>query len=116
MRASISALALVLATAMPFAAAASELKPLEAGSFLLGTHTVSVYYTVNGDDYEVVTTIAPAPDTPGAPIRLVGSLPPGQKQVISVGSYGTTSAPVILELVHQGHALSARRVIPQVTG
>ena len=40
-------------------------------------------------------------------IRLIGFLPPGQKQVISVGSFATTSAPATLELVHQGDLLSA---------
>ena len=110
MKASLSALSLVLATVMPLVAHASELKPLEAGSFVLGTHTVSVYYMRSGDTYEVVTTIAPAADAPGAPIRFVGYLPPGQRQIISVGAFGTTMAPETLELVNEGDVLSATRV------
>jgi hypothetical protein len=110
MKASLSAVALALATVMPFAAAGGELKPLEAGTIPLGAHTVSVYYTVSGDTFEVVTTIAPGADAAGAPMRFVGFLPPGQKQVVSIGSFGTTSAPETLELVHQGGALSATQV------
>ena len=109
-RASLSAVALALATVMPFAAGAGELKPLEAGTFPLSDHTVSVYYTVSGDTFEVVTTIAPGADAAGAPIRLVGLLPPGQKQIISVGTFGTTSAPESLELMHKGGALWAIQV------
>jgi hypothetical protein len=115
MKAILSAVAVVLGT-LPFVAVAAELKPLEAGTFVLGTHTVSVYYTVNGDTYEVVTTIAPGPDASGAPIRFVGFLPPGQKQVVSVGSFGTTSVPEALELVHQGNLLSATLASKAVAG
>ena len=110
MNVSLSALSLVLATVIPVVAHASELKPLEAGSFVLGTHTVSVYYMASGDTYEVVTTIAPAADAPGAPIRFIGYLPPGQKQIISVGSFGTMMTPETLELVNQGDVLSAKRL------
>ena len=83
---------------------------MEAGTFPLNGHTVSVYYVVNGDAFEVVTTIAPGPDAAGAPIRLVGFLPPGQKQVVSIGAFATTSAPETLELVHQDGALSVTPV------
>jgi hypothetical protein len=107
MRTILSAAALVAGTVVAFAADASELKPLQAGTFVLGTHTVSVYYTVSGDNYEVVTTIAPDSGGAGAPIRLVGFLPPGQKQIISVGSFETTIAPETLELVRQGDVLLA---------
>jgi hypothetical protein len=110
MKVSLWAVSLALATIMPFAAGAGELKPLEAGIFPLSAHTVSVYYTVSGDTFEVVTTIAPGADAAGAPIRFVGLLPPGQKQVVSVGTFGTTGAPETLELVHQGGALSATQV------
>ena len=106
MNASLSAVALALVTVLPFAAGAAELKPLQAGTFPLSGHTVSVYYTVNVDTFEVVTTIAPGSDASGAPIRFVGFLPPGQKQAVSIGAFGTTSAAETLELVHQDDALS----------
>jgi len=116
MKASLWVAPLVLASLLPFLADASELKPLQAGTFVLGTHTVSIHYTVSGEAFEVVTTIAPEAGTAGAPIRFIGLLPPGQKQVISVGSFGTSLAPETLELLHQGAALSARRVANGVTG
>ena len=70
MKAILSALSLMLGTVMPLVAHAGDLRPLEAGTVVLGTHTVSVYYTVSGDTYEVVTTIAPGPE---APARRSGS-------------------------------------------
>ena len=110
MKTILSAMALVLATVLPVGADASELKPLQAGTFVLGTQTVSVYYTVSGDNtYEVVTTIASAGGS-GAPVRFVGFLQPGQQALISSGSFGTTSAPNTLQLVHQGNVLSASQV------
>ena len=107
MRTIFSAVSLALATALPFGAAASELKPLQAGTFLLGSQTVSIYYTVSGDTYEVVTTIAPDGGASGAPIRFVGFLQPGQKALVSAGQFDTTVGPDTLELVHQGNTLSA---------
>jgi len=103
----LSAVSLVLASVMPFGADASELKPLQAGTFVLGTHTVSIYYTATDDTYEVVTTIA---DASGAPIRFVGFLQPGQKALVSAGQIGTVAEPETLELVHQGNLLSATQV------
>jgi hypothetical protein len=110
MKAILSALALVLWTVMPPGAHAGDLKPLEAGTIMLGTYTASVYYTVSGDTYEVVTTIAPGPEASGAPIRFVGYLLPGQKAIVSTGQFGTTIAPETLELLHDGRLLLAKRV------
>jgi hypothetical protein len=103
-------LALLLGTALPFAAAADDLKPLEAGTFILGTHTASVYYTVDGASYEVVTTIAPTDDVSGAgaPARFAASLLPDQKQTVAVGAFATGVAPAVLEMVRTGDTLSAR--------
>ena len=106
----VAAMALALVTIMPFGADALELKPLQAGTFVLGAQSVSIYYTVSGDTYEVVATIAPDGGTSGAPIRLVGFLQPGQKALISTGQFDTTAAPDTLELVHQGNLLSATAV------
>jgi hypothetical protein len=102
-----SAVALVLGSVMPFVAGASELKPMQAGTFVLGDQTASVYYTQSGDTFEVVTTIGPT-DGSSAPVRLVGFLLPGQKQKVSVGAYGTTTPPQELELVHAGQVLVAQ--------
>ncbi len=105
-----TALSLLLGTTMPFAAAAGDLAPLEAGTFILGTQTASVHYTVDGASYEVVTTIAPAhdaPGAPGAPARFAASLLPGQKQTVAVGAFATGAAPAMLEVVRTGDTLSA---------
>jgi hypothetical protein len=110
MKTILSAMSLMLATVLPTAADSSELKPLEAGTFVLGAQTVSIYYTVSGDTYQVVTTIAPEGDASGAPVRFVGFLQPGQKAVISAGQVGTTVGPDTLELVHEGNLLTATEV------
>jgi hypothetical protein len=110
MKTTLSAVSLALAAVMPFAAAASDLEPLEAGNFVLSAQSVSIYYTVSGDTYEVVTTIAPGGATPGAPIRFVGFLKPGQKVLVSAGQFGTAAAPDTLELMHKGNLLSATHV------
>jgi hypothetical protein len=107
MKAILPAVALTLATVLPFGADATELKPLQAGSFVLGSHAVSIYYTASGDTFEVVTTVAPDAETPGAPFRFVGFLEPGQKALISAGAFGTATSPDTLELVHKGNLLSA---------
>jgi hypothetical protein len=108
MKKTLSAISLALAT-MSFAADASELKPLQAGTFVLGAQSVSIFYTVSGDTYEVVATLAPSASA-GAPIRFVGFLQPGQSALISAGEFGTAAQPETLELVHQGDRLSATRV------
>jgi hypothetical protein len=112
MKTVLSAVSLVLATVMSFGADASELMPLQAGTFVLGTHTISIYYTAAGDTYEVVTTIA---DTSGAPIRFVGFLEPGQKAFVSAGQFGTTAEPETLELMHRGNLLSATQLTEVAT-
>jgi hypothetical protein len=109
MRTILSAVSLALATVVPFGAVASDLKPLEAGAFVLGSQSVSVYYTASGDTYEVVATIAPT-GAAGAPIRFVGWLQPGQSALISAGEFGTVVEPDTLMLVHEGDRLSATRV------
>jgi hypothetical protein len=110
MKSVLSAVSLALATVMPLGTEASELKPLQAGTFVLGAQSVSIYYTVNGDTYEVVTTIAPDAGGAGAPVRFVGFLQPGQKALVSAGHFGATAEPETLELVHQGNMLSATPV------
>lgn len=99
-----------LAIAMPTVAHSMELKPLQGGSFELGDHAVSIYYTENDQDYQVVTTIAPVDDIDGAPIRFVGLMAPGQTETVSVGSFNSTVSEV-LELVHNGDHLTVLQKI-----
>ena len=95
----------MLVSLVPFAGVASELKPMQGGTFVLGSQSASIYYTVSGDTFEVVTTIGPA-DGSGGPIRLIGFLQPGQKQIVSAGAYGTTTSPHQLVLTREGDVLS----------
>jgi hypothetical protein len=97
----------LVSLALSCSAVAGELSPLQAGTFALGNHTASVYYTVHDGLYDVVTTIAPDADLKGAPMRFVGALAPGQKQTISFGAFGTTAAPRTLELLNNGEHLVA---------
>jgi hypothetical protein len=106
MKTILSALSLMSAAVLPFGVHAAELQPLQAGTFVLGAQSVSIYYIVSGDTYEVVTTIAPDAGGAGAPIRFVGFLQPGQKALVSAGQFSTTVEPATLELVHQGNLLS----------
>jgi hypothetical protein len=97
--------AVMLASLVPFAGAAAELKPMQSGTYVLGEQSASIYYTVSDGAFEVVTTIGPV-DGSGGPIRLIGFLQPGQKQVVSAGKYGTTTPPEELVLTHDGELLS----------
>jgi hypothetical protein len=100
-----------VAIALPSIASAEDLKPLEGGSFRLGDQAVSIYYTESGQNYQVVTTIAPEVDSPGAPIRFVSHLRPGEAETVSVGAFGAASAAEMLELVHTGDGLSVAQKI-----
>ena len=100
-----------LAIALPSIANATELQPMQGGSFTLGDHAVSIYYTVDDQDYQVVTTIAPNAEIVGVPVRFVGMMKPGQIETVSVGSYGTSNAQDQLELVHTGESLSVVKKI-----
>jgi hypothetical protein len=93
-------IALLTAAALP--AQAADLKPLEAGTFALGSHAVSIVYTALDGIYEVTTTIA----GPDGPVRFVGFLERGQKALISAGEFGTAAPPEVLELVWQEGVLS----------
>jgi hypothetical protein len=108
------ALSAAIGLGLSFSAVASELTPLQAGTFVVGNHIASVYYTEHRGRYEVVTTVASDPDLRGAPLRFVGSLAVGEKQTISFGAFGTTAAPNTLELVHDGDRLVATVVDGEV--
>jgi hypothetical protein len=102
----VAVVAAMLSSLAPFAgAAASELKPMQGGTFVLGEQSASIYYTVDGDTFEVVTTIGPA-DGSGGPVRFVGFLRAGEKQIISAGKYGSTAPPDELVLTHEGDVLT----------
>ncbi len=94
-------------------AIAEELAPLQAGTYRLGDHTASVYYVIDKDSYQVVTTVAPNPGVAGGPVRFEGSLALGEKQVVSVGTFDSTAPPVVLEIIRDGDVLTANVVIQE---
>ena len=55
----LTVVAIMLASLAPFGGAASELKPMQGGTFVLGEQSASIYFTINDDVFEVVTTIGP---------------------------------------------------------
>lgn len=112
MRKSPIALSVLVGLALPCAALAGELAPFQAETLVLGDYTASVYYTAHDGRYEVVTTVAPNESPEGAPMRFTGSLGAGERQTISIGAFDTTSAPHVLELLHDGDGLVAT-LLPQ---
>lgn len=112
MKTSVIALGLLAGLALTPATAeepadAQALAPLQAGIFAVENHIASVHYTVSGDDFDVVTTIAPDAEHGGVPMQFVAPLAPGEKQTVSIGAFDTTASPRLLELVHDGDRLVA---------
>jgi hypothetical protein len=86
--------ALFAATAMPSLAGAGteEVRAAEAKHLQLGEFTGVAYYTVQGEGFHVVATLA---EEVGAPVRFEGILLPGQKIVMSVpGAVGNAARTV----------------------
>lgn len=108
-------LSILAGLALPCAASAADWAPLEAETVVLGDYTASVYYTARDGRYDVVTTIAPSGDPEGAPMRFTASLGAGERQTISVGAFGTTNAPRVLELTREGDLLVATVVSEDLT-
>lgn len=105
MKTSPIALSILAGLSLPGAALAGELLPLQAEILSVGHYTAAVYYTAADDRYDVVTTVAPNGRTDGAPMRFTGSLGYGETQTISVGEFGTRSAPDAIALTHDGDHL-----------
>jgi hypothetical protein len=94
---------------LPLPAGASELAPLQPGTFTLREHTASVYYTVQSESFEVVATIAPA-GADGAPARFIAELMPGQTATLAVGAFDPSVPAAVLKLKRQGDELHAEIV------
>lgn len=78
------------------AAHGGELKPLAAQSIELGEVTGAAYYTVEGDDFRVVTTLQ-AGETGGA-LRFVSMLSDGESLTVQVPSnLGNPSNDLVIE-------------------
>ena len=82
----------LLATANFFAPRAAELRPMQGTSLRLGELHGVAYYTVEGEGYNVVATLA---SPGGTPVRFESTLLPGQKIVVSMpGSAGAKAQAI----------------------
>jgi hypothetical protein len=84
------------------AAHADGLHPIEAKSIDLGEVSGVAYYTVEGDGFRVVTTLAQG--MAGTPIRVVSILAPGQRVVFS-----TPHQAAALEISRNGDSVLVRK-------
>ena len=83
-----------LATTVPFAATALDLKPMQAYTVQLNEQTAVIYYTEVNGKYEVVTTVA-SNDGSGVPTRFIATLASGERYTLSFAD----SAKTIIDMV-----------------
>ena len=79
--------------------------PMNATAIPLGDHTAVVYYTEQGDEYEVVTTIGPNYDVEGSIVRHVTRVQAGESFDIEIARNGTYSDPRTITISRNGDAL-----------
>jgi hypothetical protein len=96
------ALAALACMATSGVSVAGELAPGNAHGVHLDRFDGVVYYSVEQDGYRVVATLASGADE--LPIRVVSTLGPGQRLVISVPR-SADQPPVDFEIVRNGEAL-----------
>jgi len=92
------------------AVSASELKPMQGKSIMLGDVSGTAYYTVESDGFRVVATLASGETA--TPVRFVATLLPGQKTVFSVPREPGLSA-LTVEIARVGdrvHVASAEKM------
>jgi hypothetical protein len=95
--------AVVFGIASLTAAQAEGLRPIEAKSIDLGGVSGIAYYTVERDGFRVVATLAQG--EAGTPIRVVSTLAPGQRVVLS-----TPQPAGAIEISRQGDSVLVRKV------
>jgi hypothetical protein len=84
------------------AARADGVRPIEAKSIDLGDVSGIAYYTIERDEFHVVTTVAQG--DAGTPIRVVSVLAPGQSVFLS-----TPHRASAIEISRQGDSLFVRK-------
>jgi len=94
--------AVVFGIASMTAAQAEGLRPIEAKSIDLGGVSGIAYYTVERDGFRVVATLAQG--EAGTPIRVVSTLAPGQRVVLS-----TPQPAGAIEISRQGDSVLVRK-------
>jgi hypothetical protein len=88
-------------------AQADGFEPMQAASIDLGNVSGVAYYTVERDNFRVVTTLAHGDN--GAPVRIVADLARGQSVVLSAPSEEGV-APAAIEISRQEDTLHVREV------
>jgi hypothetical protein len=86
------------------AASYSLTKPLHGATMWFADRYASVYYTVDKDTFEVVTTIVQGMD----PLRTRARLRDGETNTISIGGYGHDAPLTTLNLSRVGDELKLR--------
>jgi hypothetical protein len=102
-------LALAATLALTFIATANavELRPAQGRSVHLGKLSGVAYYTVDGDRYRVVATLADG--EAGTPVRFETALLAGQSIVLSTpGAAG--AAPVAVEISRQQNQIVVQKI------
>ena len=94
--------AVVFGIASLTAAQAEGLRPIEAKSIDLGGVSGIAYYTVERDGFRVVATLAQG--EAGTPIRVVSTLAPGQRVVLS-----TPQPAGAIEISRKGDSVLVRK-------
>lgn len=106
------ALAALACLATTGVSVAGDLAPGRARSVHLDRFDGVVYYSVEQDGYRVVATLASGADA--MPIRLVATLGPGQRLVISAPR-SADQPPVDFEILRKGDALLVSEAAPSST-
>ena len=92
---------LLVAGAVPWTARAEDLREIQAKSLQLGDVSGVAYYTVQGQGYRLVVTLAGQDSTP---VRFESTLLPGQKVTMSMPGSARANARTI-EFSRQGDHL-----------
>jgi len=93
--------------AAPLATAqADNLAKGHAKNFVLANSNATVYYTVKGEAYEVVTTLAPDGFDGSHPMRFVSHLSDGESHVVSIGGYGNNTTLTTMRVSRAGKDVS----------
>ena len=96
---------------MPLSAGAETLiGPLHGNTLKFAERSVSIYYTVSNDVYEVVSTVGPKTDGSEADdslLRFVARLHDNEQHCIVLGGYGANQHHASLILKRTGDAITA---------
>ena len=87
-------------------AQADGVQPMQAVSIDLGNVSGVAYYTVDRDNFHVVTTLVQSDS--GTPVRIVADLAPGQSVVFSAPSEAGATPAAAVEIIRHENTLRVR--------